>query len=170
MLSHISTPYADTNAGELSWRLGAARVPALAVASVDVPGGRCELRLLSASHQVIATVGDEDVSELVTCDRIDGASMPATASHVFANATYRFRSQVTACGPAGAARKAEQLTERFADHPHAIVGVYPGSPHAVTAVVARPGPPLSWLSWHVYPQTGEVAATEAVLAPDRAGL
>ncbi|MFN8105480.1 MAG: DUF2617 family protein [Acidimicrobiia bacterium] len=164
MLSHISTPYADTDARQLSWHLGVARVPALAVRTVEVLGGRCELRLLSASHQVIAALdGGEDVSEVVACDQAAAAALPATVSHEFAHATYRFRSRVEACGPAAAACTAERLTERYADHPHALVGVYPGSPHAVTAVVVRPGPPLSWLTWHVYPQSGEVAATAAVI-------
>lgn len=163
MLSHISTPYADTNAGQLSWRLGVARLPALATRSVDVPGGRCELRLLAASHQVIVELGAEEVSELVSCDPGGGASLPTAVSREFPNATYRFQSQVIGGDRKGAVRTAEWLTDTYADHPHAIVGVYPGSPHAITAVVVAPGPPLSWLTWHVYPQTGEVAATQARL-------
>lgn len=163
MLSHISTPYADTHAGQLSWRLGDAPLPALASRSVDIPGGRCELRLLAASHQVLATLGDAEVSELVTCDHEGAASLPTAVSREFVNATYRFQSQVTGRDSEGAARTAEWLTDTYADHPHAIVGVYPGSPHAITAVVVAPGPPLSWLTWHVYPQSGEVAATQARL-------
>jgi len=164
LLSHIRTPYADTHAGQLSWRLGVDRVPALAVEVLEVPGGRCELRLLAASHQVIATLDGLDASELVTCGSGAGESMPEAASREFAHLTYRFRSSVVCHDAAGVARAAEGLTATYAEHPHAIVGVYPGSPHAVTAIVAHPGPPLGWSTWHVYPQTGEVVTTDALLA------
>lgn len=106
----------------------------------------------------------DDVSELVTCGAGGGEAMPANASHEFAHLTYRFRSNVVTPGAADVARAAERLTATYSDHPRSIVGVYPGSPHAVTALVVHPGPPVSWLTTHVYPQTGEVVTTAATLA------
>src|SRR4051812_50215599 len=54
MLADLDVPYADTGAHMLSFALGLAPQDALAVLPVERGGLRIELRLLGASHQVLA--------------------------------------------------------------------------------------------------------------------
>ncbi|MGK5557944.1 DUF2617 family protein, partial [Actinomadura kijaniata] len=55
----------------------------------------------------------------------------------------------------------------------ALVGVFPGSPHAVTALAVDPAAPasgpdaLGWRTWHTYPQTQEIVMTVSRMAPSR---
>ena len=60
---------------------------------------------------------------------------------------------------------ARDLRRRASGAGDALVGVFPGSPHALTVLTGREvvrG--WSWSSWHVYPEAGEVVRTRSRLS------
>lgn len=164
MEAQLRVPYRDTVADDLAWRLGEPRRPALAVLELEVAGGLVELRLLGSSHQILFSTPGVTVSEVVACGAgTDG--LPAAAERALGRWEYRFRSS---CHELGAGRFepwVDRLVARLAQHPSAIVGRFPGSPHAVTAAAAGPGsdpagrPRIHWRTWHAYPQERTVVAT-----------
>jgi hypothetical protein len=146
VLVRLETPYADTTAGDLSFALGLPELPALHV--LRLPG--LELRLLGASHQVVWTAaGGERLVETVACLPGRDPHLPSSMD----GAGYRFESTVE---PLGAAPPWQEL----AADPHALVGVFPGDPNAVTALRAEE---RGWRTWHAYPQTGELVTTRTWL-------
>ena len=172
MQARLEVPYRDTAAGDLVWRLGDPRHPALATLELDVPGaGRLELRLLGSSHQVVFTTPGAVVSEVVACGT-GAAGLPPAADRPLDGWEYRFRSCTHRLPPARFGHRVERLVTRLADHPSAIVGRFPGSPHAVTALLAGgvpgagPGPGgagVRWRTWHAYPQGGQLVVTATTL-------
>ena len=58
------------------------------------------------------------------------------------------------------AGRAQELLALVADHPNGLAGVFPGSPHAFTAMLAqRHEGQVHWRTWHAYPQDGQLVAT-----------
>ncbi|MCW2613136.1 MAG: hypothetical protein JWN08_130, partial [Frankiales bacterium] len=56
------------------------------------------------------------------------------------------------------------LRRRCAADPSALVGVFPGSPDALTVLTGREvRGGWAWASWHVYPGAGEVVRTRSRL-------
>ena len=169
METQLQVPYRDTAADDLVWRLGEARQPALATLDLPLAGGRLELRLLGSSHQVLFTAPGADVlvSEVVACG--DGApGLPAVADRALAGWDYRFRSAAYRAAPDRFGRRVDRLATHLSGHPAAIVGRFPGSPHAVTALLAGPGPGgegVRWRTWHAYPQDGRLVATSTTVQP-----
>jgi len=163
MLATVTTPYMDTTAGQLCLRLGLPPQAACEVLEVVLPAGAMELRILGASHQVRVLAGEVAFSELVACGSEKDPELPSYAEVPLGGHTYRFRSEVTYHPPTRLAGIARRLRHRFGSHPHAIVGVFPGSPHALTAIATDARRDPSWRSWHLYPQTGEVVVTRAML-------
>lgn len=169
MLHTIAAAYRDTCASDLSLRLGLAPQPALSTLSVSLAGGEVELRLLGHSHQVLTRgviaspecAGSDVLSEVVACLPGRG-ELPATARHALPDADYHFQSHVVALTPPALASRALRLLAGFSEHPRALVGAFPGSPHALTVVLAqvRDGE-LTWRSWHLYPQSGQVVLTRS---------
>lgn len=146
MLVRLDTPYADTTAGDLSFALGLPELPALHV--LHLPG--LELRLLGASHQVVCTtVEGTRLVETVACLPGHDPHLPPTVDGI----GYRFESAVE---PLDAAPSWREL----AADPRALVGVFPGDPNAVTALLAEE---RGWRTWHAYPQTGELVTTRTWL-------
>ena len=175
MLSQLAVPYVDVRASALSWWLGDDAPAPLAtlVLPGDRHGGRgpLELRLLGASHHVVAAVGDARCPEVVACAPSPSA-LPAQHDSDVGSARYRFASATTTYAPAALARVARDLRRRAAGAPDALVGVFPGSPDALTVLTGRQlRAGWAWRSWHVYPAAGEVVRTRSSLvAPDgRAG-
>ena len=172
MQARLLVPYRDTAADDLFWRLGDPRHPALACLELDVGGGgRLELRLLGNSHQVVFTAPGAVVSEVVACGTgVPG--LPPAADRAVDGWDYRFRSASRRLPPARFGDQVDRLVARLADHPSAIVGRFPGSPHAVTALLAdrvRDAGPgcagVRWRTWHAYPQDGRLVATTTTLRP-----
>ena len=166
MLSQLAVPYVDARASALTWWLGDdAPAP---LATLVLPGGGrsgrgcLELRLLGASHHVVASVDDARCPEVVAC----GASpsvLPASHASDVGGARYRFSSATTTYAPAALARVARDLRRR-SGAPDALVGVFPGSPDALTVLTGRELPAgWAWRSWHVYPAAGEVVRTRSSL-------
>ncbi len=173
MLHTIASAFRDSCASDLSLRLGLAPQPALSALNVPLAGGDVEIRLLGHSHQVLtragATQSDQPprprilLSEVVACQPGRGG-LPAATSQALPGADYHFRSHVAALSPQALARRARRLRDDFSEHPAALVGAFPGWPHALTVVAAleRDGE-LVWRSWHLYPQTAELVVTRSQL-------
>ncbi|WFE37736.1 DUF2617 family protein [Micromonospora sp. WMMD998] len=161
MLIALAAPYVDSRAADLSLSLGGPELPALAVRDLDLPGGRpLRLRLLGASHQVVAGA----LTETVAC-------LPGRRPHLpdaLHDATTGYRFTATVLRPAGDGLRTRvaALRAELADDPHALVGVFPGDEDAVTALAVRLDPPdgaVAWRTWHAYPQTNELVLTETVV-------
>lgn len=172
MRAALETPYADSRAAALGWRLGEPGQRALAGLVVPVPGGEVELNLLGSSHHVRASVerpaGRPPVvcSEVVACSAGKGR-LPAAARRTGPGFRYRFASRVELLGRDELEDRAGRLARSVEERPDALVGVFPGSPHAVTALVAEPGDEageVRWRSWHVYPNSGEIVSTTSVMS------
>lgn len=161
MLHELDVPFLDTAADQLVWQLGEPPREALADLRVDLGGERTlDLRLLGASHQVLVHDGRSTVcSELVACRPGAPGALPPTAVRRVADLDYRFASSVRRASAAEMDATAADLRSR-APGPMMLVGSFPGSPHAVTAVeVVDAG----WRTWHLYPRTGEIVTTTTTL-------
>ena len=167
MLAPLSVPFLDARADALSWWLGDDAPAALATLVLPGSTGSLELRLLGASHQVIATAGDARCPEVVACS-VRKAALPARHDGAVGDAHYRFTSTTTTYDAASLSRLARDLRRRCAGSTRALVGVFPGSPDALTVLAgrevqgkARGG--WAWSSWHVYPGAGQVVRTRSRL-------
>lgn len=162
MLEHLDVPFLDASADALVWQLDAPLEPALARRRVVRAEWTLDLHLLGASHQVVVRgPGGVTCSELVACRPGVPGRLPAAVVEERGGLRYDFRSSVESLGADELAARAEELVARLAARDNALVGAFPGSAHAVTAIeVAREG----WRTWHVYPQAGQVVATETVVA------
>lgn len=163
MLAPLTVPFVDARADALSWWLGDDAPPALA--SLVLPGstGSLELRLLGASHQVIATAGAARCPEVVACG-VRRPALPARHDAAVGDARYRFTSTTTAYDATSLSRLARDLRLRCAGSARALVGVFPGSPDALTVLAGREvRGGWAWSSWHVYPGAGEVVRTRSRL-------
>ncbi|HEU4423245.1 MAG TPA: DUF2617 family protein [Pilimelia sp.] len=155
MLVNLDIPYADTTAADLSFALGLPAQPALH--TLVVPGAGLELRLLGASHQVVLA---GRCVETVACLPGRAPHLPATVDDPVAG--YRFAAEVRRLAPADMAAEVAALKARLATDPDGLIGVFPGSPDAVTGLLARFDPAagtVGWRTWHAYPQTGELVVT-----------
>ncbi|MGQ4440168.1 DUF2617 family protein [Streptomyces violaceoruber] len=73
---------------------------------------------------------------------------------------YEFAARVEVLTPGSFAGRAQELLALVSDHPHGLAGVFPGSPHAFTALLAqRHEGQVHWRTWHAYPQDGQLVAT-----------
>lgn len=164
MHTAIETPYADTRAGELTWQLGLPHLDALATLELELIGGTLELRLLGASHQAVLQVGDVHLSEVVACLGEVSAALPQEAERDLGNGSYSFTSDVLTLDEGTFAERVEELVQGLEGNPRALVGTFPGSPHAVTALVAETDQQgVTWRTWHAYPQSGELVVTRTVV-------
>lgn len=163
MLTELAVPFLDSRADALGWWIGDGPEP-LATLSLTGPRGRLELQLLGASHRAVATVDGIDVPEVVACGSA-GRTLPRRHETGRGAGRYRFASTTTSYGAAGIRRVAVDLRRRWSGDAAALVGVFPGSPHALTVLTGRVVPAgWSWSSWHVYPCSGEVVRTRSTLA------
>ncbi|CAM5729089.1 hypothetical protein STENM223S_07650 [Streptomyces tendae] len=73
---------------------------------------------------------------------------------------YEFAARVEVLTPGAFAARAQELLALVSDHPQGLAGVFPGSPHAFTALLARRHEgQVHWRTWHAYPQEGRLVAT-----------
>jgi hypothetical protein len=162
VLTDLAVPFVDTSAAALSWWLGDGPAP-LASARLASCAGDVELQLLGASHRVVAHAGGAEIAEVVACG-VSGGPLPARHEERHGRTRYRLASSTTSYDETGLARAARDLRRRWTPDPQALVGAFPGSPHALTVLVARPvARGWSWASWHVYPRSGEVVRTRSSL-------
>ncbi|SOD66784.1 Protein of unknown function DUF2617 [Streptomyces zhaozhouensis] len=157
----LATPYRDTSADQLRFTLTGPRRPALAVTDAELDGFTVQLRLLGASHQVLAG----PVSETLACLPAEpGEGPPHTVRRDIDGWRYAFDSTVTPLPADQLSARAAALRARLAHRPAALHGTFPGSPDALTGLLTwRAGRVVNWRTWHVYPQAGQVVATETRL-------
>lgn len=162
MLERLDVPFLDASADALVWQLDAPLQRALACRRVAGPSWTADLHLLGASHQVLLRAPDGvTCSELVACRPGVSGRLPASVVEERSGLRYGFRSSVEALGAEELGERAEGLVARLAARDDALVGAFPGSPHAVTAIEVTD---TGWRTWHIYPQTGQIVATETVVA------
>lgn len=161
MLSRLAVPYVDARASALSWWLGDDAPAPLATLVLSGAAGSLELRLLGASHHVVASSGAARCPEVVACG-VAQQPVPARHDGLVDGGRYRFTSTTTSYDVRGLARVARDLRRRAAGSPGALAGVFPGSPDALTVLTGRElRAGWAWSSWHVYPAAGEVVRTRS---------
>ncbi|MFF1303908.1 DUF2617 family protein [Streptomyces sp. NPDC058307] len=160
MLTTLNTSYTDTRAADLAWALGREPLPALAELDLEIGGTKLQLRLLGASHQVLLEEDRGTCSETVACIAGSSTPLPLGVTKRVGNWEYEFAARVEALSPGEFAGRAQELLALVSDHPHGLAGVFPGSPHAFTALLAqRYEGQVHWRTWHAYPQDGQLVAT-----------
>ena len=160
MLTTLNTSYTDTCAADLAWALGREPLPALATLDLELAGAKLQLRLLGASHQVLLEEERSSCSETVACIPGSSTPLPLGVAKRVGNWEYEFAARVEVLSPGQFAGRAQELLALVSDHPHGLAGVFPGSPHAFTALLAqRQEGHVLWRTWHAYPQDGQLVAT-----------
>ncbi|MDQ0933568.1 DUF2617 family protein [Streptomyces turgidiscabies] len=160
MLTTLKTTYTDTCAADLAWALGREPLPALATLDLELANAKLQLRLLGASHQVLLEERTGICSETVACIAGSSTPLPLGVARRIDDWEYEFAARVEVLSPGSFAGRAQELLALVADHPHGLAGVFPGSPHAFTAMLAqRHEGQVHWRTWHAYPQDGQLVAT-----------
>lgn len=166
MKALITTPFADSRTADLSLAYGLVPLPALGTHQVALPGGRVELRLLGASHQVVLDIDGVDWSETVACLPGRTGGLPAHDTVDRGPLRSSFTARCLRLEPPRLATYVRAVVRHCEGHPRALMGTFPGSPLAITAVwvVDRDRGTVSWRTWHAYPRTGELVRTASVVA------
>ncbi|WP_062645063.1 DUF2617 family protein [Streptomyces maremycinicus] len=160
MLTTLNTSYTDTRAADLAWALGREPLPALATLDLELSAARLQLRLLGASHQVLLEEEQGSCSETVACIPGSSTPLPLGVAKRVGDWEYEFAARVEVLSPGQFAGRAQELLALVSEHPHGLAGVFPGSPHAFTALLAhRSEGQVHWRTWHAYPQDGQLVAT-----------
>jgi hypothetical protein len=157
MLTTLNTAYTDTRAGDLAWALGKDALPALAVLGLEVADDRglraqVELRLLGASHQVLVDAGHGACSETVACLPGSRAPLPFGVARRVGAWDYEFGARIETLSRGSFEGRAQELLALVADHPQGLAGMFPGDPHAFTAMLVQCGEgSVRWRTWHACP-------------------
>ncbi|MFE0105722.1 DUF2617 family protein [Streptomyces sp. NPDC059009] len=160
MLTTLKTAYTDTRAADLAWALGREPLPALATLDLQLADASLELRLLGASHQVLLDQEQGSCSETVACIPGSSTPLPLGVAKRVGDWEYEFAARVETLSRGQFAGRAQELLALVAEHPHGLAGVFPGSPHAFTALLAQwHEGQVQWRTWHAYPQDGQLVAT-----------
>ncbi|MEV1019884.1 DUF2617 family protein [Streptomyces sp. NPDC050264] len=162
MLTTLNTAYTDTSAADLAWTLGREPLPALATLDLELGSAKLQLRLLGASHQVLLEEDHGSCSETVACIPGSSTPLPLGVAKRVGDWEYEFAARVENLTAHQFAGRAQELLALVADHPNGLAGVFPGSPHAFTAMLAqRHEGQVQWRTWHAYPQDGQLVATRS---------
>ncbi|GGL89980.1 hypothetical protein GCM10010129_37300 [Streptomyces fumigatiscleroticus] len=160
MLTTLNTAYTDTRAADLAWALGLEPLPALATLDLELRDTHIQLRLLGASHQVLLEGDLGSCSETVACIAGSSTPLPLGVAKRMGDREYEFAARVEVLSPNSFAGRAQELLALVADHPHGLAGLFPGSPHAFTALLAQhQDGQVQWRTWHAYPQDGQLVTT-----------
>lgn len=162
MHAELTTAYSDTRADALGWYLGLRPLRPLALRPLDLGDVRLELRLLGASHQVLVRSRHGMCSETVACLGGQRTPLPARAAQCVDGWDYEFTSLAEHLAVDRFEARVRSLIAEVEAHPGGIIGAYPGSPYAVTAIVAeRRDGVLGWSTWHTYPQERRIVSTRS---------
>lgn len=164
MLAEIAAPFVDSRASDLTLTLDGPREPALCLTRLELAGFEVELRVLGGSHQVIVRWGGRELSEVVACRPGTPPGLPRRLDRAGTGLRYEFESRTEGGDAAGFAARAGSVLAEVGGRPDELVGLFPGSPHAFTALRVRAEETaVRWQTWHAYPQTGELVATTGVV-------
>ena len=159
----LVVPYRDTRAQELSWSLALPVQPALAARSVRLSGLVLELRLLGASHQVIAWAEEETellCVETVACLPGLAGPLPKRDLRALPGGGYAWSAQTFTLSGAEFDVAVQRIRRAVEANPDSLAGYYPGAPGALTAVLPEAaGAGVRWTTWHSYPQDGRLVRT-----------
>jgi hypothetical protein len=109
---------------------------------------------------VLLEAPEGNCSETVACVQGNSTPLPLGVTKRVDDWEYEFAARVEVLSPDSFAGRAQELLALVADHPHGLAGVFPGSPHAFTALLAqRREGQIHWRTWHAYPQDGQLVAT-----------
>ena len=182
MIAPLSVPYRDVRASELSWSLDAPDQPSLHSGRHPVGGLDVEVRILGASHQILARTaahGSLVCRETVACRAAAPGPLPVAEERELDDGYhYEVRCELRDVDSDNFPAWARALRDYVGALPDATVAVFPANPDAVTAVVVEPLPfrlhGVLWRTWHTYPRAaggGDVVATRTVLylAPPSGG-
>lgn len=163
-VTRLPVAYADTSAAQLGFSLDAPLQEPLAREDGEIDGITVSVRLLGASHQVVVDDGAQRICETVACLPEVTSALPKSLQ----DSGYLFSSRIERADDDRLAALVEQLgvrvTEQMAAGNPSLMGVFPGDPHAVTAIVSDlSADSISWHTWHTYPQAGEVVITTSVI-------
>ena len=158
----------DVSAGELGLLLGgSAPAPLAELRLTDGRGGSLTLGVLGASHVVTAASGGARLTEEVSCDAVGSGGEPLPRS--LRSPGYELSSTVQRTSRVELDATAARLRTLAAGTPGWLLGAFPGSAGALTALTAQtlPGGGWSWETWHLYPDgdTGEVVTTRSRWTP-----
>ncbi len=161
----LPVAFADVRAASLRFSLDLGPQPALLARRLDLGGLELELAILGHSHQVIARAGGEPIlRETVACLPVGGDAMPPIARRSAGGLAYAFRSWVEHLDTGELRRRAAALRGGMGAEVRGVVGCFPGTPDALTALTCRPlRTGAAWETVHLYPQTGELVRTVASL-------
>lgn len=167
MKAVLDTRFADSRAADLSLAYGLRALPALGIHRVALAGIDLELRVLGASHQVLLRRDGGEWSETVACLPDRAGSLPAREETVSAGLRTTFEARCHRLDADDLAARVAGIVLDCAADPHALVGEFPGSPLAITALRAwsTTGGGAAWRTWHAYPQAGELVETLSEVGP-----
>ncbi|MCA0145249.1 DUF2617 family protein [Blastococcus sp. LR1] len=133
----------------------------------DGAGGGIVLGVLGASHVVTAHARGSRLTEEISCDAVLAGGEPLPR-HRRADG-YELTSTVERTSRAALDATADRLRARAAGEPGWLLGAFPGSTGALTALTAQPlaGGGWTWDTWHLYPdgETGEIVTTRSRWTP-----
>jgi hypothetical protein len=158
MLPTLDVAYGDARADTLAFTLDEPPLDALATRMLRAGGVEVELRLLGASHQVVAGPVVETVAALPGRP----GPLPYDLHREVAGWSYRFTADVYRRGAADFGRATAFLRTYLSGRTDAVAAAFPAEPDAITGVVlkaVRRG--LDWRSWHTYPQHREIVVTRS---------
>lgn len=161
----LAVPYRDTRAADLCWSLSLHVQPALAVRTVRLRGLVLELRLLGASHQVLAWA--EEGTDLLCVETV--ACLPGIAEPlperrllVLRGGGYELITETISLPAPEFTDAVDRIRRTVERNPLSLAGSYPGAPGALTAILPRPAPAgVRWTTWHSYPQDGRLVRTRS---------
>lgn len=170
MISDLEIPFSDTSADQLGLSLGSARLPHVARSAMLARELTIELRILRASHQVIVEGPAATLIETVACLG-DHDTLPRQLTST-PNPAMRhdFTAHVAQYDDTDFAAAVDALLAATERDPHALVGRFPGHRLALTGLQVTSLAPLTWRSWHTYPQTGQIVSTYTALTLTEAPL
>lgn len=163
MKATLDVPYVDTSAAALALSLNAGGRRPLASLPCAVGGARLVLSVLGGSHQVVARVGAAEIVEVVACDpaKPRPGHLPSAASTTVGGMRHDFRAEIHRLDANALRDAVDRLVADLADRDDAIVALFPGDAHAVTALALQhdAGAVAAWTTWHAYPSAGEIVRT-----------
>lgn len=170
MLAVLDVPFVDTSPDSLALHCGLDRLPALGTLVVEHEKTDIELRILSASHQVVVNHDRQQLlSETVAClgEQTRGSGsipLPSDRSEQSRTCVHDFSSSRAVMTPSQFEYEVGRIVQQATSDERSLVGQFPGSPLAVTVmtVTAMDTTSAQWTSRHAYPQHLAIVETQSI--------